>query len=135
MERLEDILGLIAWLTWRPFIKVHSTAQAALNDTFAKTDTPHPLNIESQLSPPLTEANLDAVTLPADSAIAGKLIRELALRTVTGASIVCIERQNTRSLNPGPDEEILAGNKVLLLGSQEQLTMAKQLLVTPASSE
>jgi CPA2 family monovalent cation:H+ antiporter-2 len=129
------IVGLIAWLTWRPFVKVHSTAQAALNDTFAKTDSPAPQNIGAQLFPLLDEANLDAVTVPADSTVAGKLIRELALRTVTGASIVCIERQNTRSLNPGPDEEILAGDKVLLLGSQEQLTMAKQLLVTPASSE
>jgi len=51
MERLEDILGLIAWLTWRPFIKVHSTAQAALNDTFAKTDTPHPLNAPDRGQP------------------------------------------------------------------------------------
>jgi CPA2 family monovalent cation:H+ antiporter-2 len=124
------IVGLIAWLKWRSFIKVHSTAQAALQDTFAKTNGPQPQNVALSLSPLLAEANLEAVAVPADSVVTGKFIHELALRTQTGASIVCIERQNTRMLNPGPDEEILAGDKVLLLGSHEQLTQAKQLLLT-----
>lgn len=130
---LLGIVGLIAWLMWRSFIKVHSTAQAALQDTFARSNAPHAEPIAPTFTPLLAEANLDPVAVPPDSAVAGKLIRELALRTQTGASIVCIERQNTRLLNPGPDEEIQAGDKVLLLGSAEQLALARQLLLAPLS--
>lgn len=129
------IVGLIAWLKWRSFIKVHSTAQAALQDTFANKDLHQPPEIVAPRPPVLPEANLDSVDVPADSAVAGKLIHELALRTQTGASIVCIERQNTRTINPGPDEEILAGDKVLLLGSHEQIAMAKQFLLTRPSKQ
>jgi len=124
------VVGLIAWLNWRSFIKVHSTAQAALRDTFAQSKTTPPPDLAPSLSPLLAEAGLDAVTLPADSVVIGKLIRELALRTATGASIVCIERQNTRTLNPGPDDELLSGDKVFLLGSQEQIVVAKEFLQT-----
>ncbi|MFT3867412.1 MAG: cation:proton antiporter [Nibricoccus sp.] len=127
------IVGLIAWLMWRSFIKVYSSAQAALRDTFEQTNTPHANPIATPIVPLLAEANLDSVAVPDDSAAAGKLIHELALRTKTGASIVCIERQNTRLLNPGPDEEIMSGDKVLLLGSHEQLTQAKKLLLSQQS--
>jgi hypothetical protein len=111
------------------------TPPYSLQDTFTKTNAQHPQNTTPQLSPLLAEANLDAVAVPADSVVAGKLIRELALRIATGAIIVCIECQNTRMLNPGPDEEILAGDKVMLLGSHEQLTMAKELLLTTLSEK
>lgn len=62
----------------------------------------------------------------------GQLIRELQLRTLTGASIVAIERNGQTMVNPGPDEEIAAGDKLLLLGDPDQLTAAAQLfLVSP----
>jgi CPA2 family monovalent cation:H+ antiporter-2 len=125
------VIGLIAALMWRPFIKVHSTAQAALQDTFAKSAVLPSPQAELPPAPLLSEANLESVPVPLNAAVAGKLIRELALRTQTGASVVCIERQNARLLNPGPDEEILVGDKVLLLGSPEQLTAAKQVLLNP----
>lgn len=124
------IVGLIAWLMWRSFIKVYSSAQSALHDTFALTNAPHPQPVAPPSVPLLAEANLDSVAVPEDSAVAGKLIHELALRTKTGASIVCIERQNARLLNPGPDEEIMRGDKILLLGSHEQLTLARKLLIS-----
>jgi len=129
------LVGLIAWLMWRSFIKVHSTAQAALQETFSKADEVQPPNAAQPLSPLLAEANLAPVDVAADSIVKGKLIRELALRTQTGASIVCIERQNTRMLNPGPDDEILAGDKVLLLGSIDQIAVAKKLFLTPQPSK
>jgi K+/H+ antiporter YhaU regulatory subunit KhtT len=56
------------------------------------------------------------------------LIRELQLRTLSGASIVGIDRNGDSVINPGPDEALRAGDQVLLLGSTEQLTSAKRLL-------
>ena len=73
----------------------------------------------------LKEADLESVTVSANSPAAGKLIRELQLRTVTGASIVGIERNGTSLINPGPDEEMHPGDQVLLLGNRQQLDAAR----------
>ena len=60
------------------------------------------------------------------------LIRELELRTKTGASIVAIERAGANNVNPGPDEELQVNDQVLLLGNPAQLEKArKHLLETP----
>jgi monovalent cation:H+ antiporter-2, CPA2 family len=67
------------------------------------------------------------VTIPAGALVAGKLIREIALRTATGASVVGIERHGANLINPGPDEELHAGDQVLLLGSRAQLDAARAL--------
>jgi CPA2 family monovalent cation:H+ antiporter-2 len=57
------------------------------------------------------------------------LIRELELRTKTGASIVAIERNGVNNVNPGPDEELLVNDQVLLLGSAAQLEKARKHLL------
>jgi len=67
---------------------------------------------------------LKTVVVGAGSPAAGKLIRELALRSRTGASIVGMERGGTNLINPGPDEELHAGDQVLLLGTPAQLAAA-----------
>ena len=76
----------------------------------------------------LREAELETIPLAAASACAGLLIRELQLRSETGASIVAIERAGQTLVNPGPDEELRADDKLLLLGSREQLARARQHL-------
>jgi CPA2 family monovalent cation:H+ antiporter-2 len=129
------ILGLIGWFLSRSFVKVYATAQDALRDTFSDAFAPRAEPVAPAVAPLLPEANLETVTIPEASAAEGKLIRELALRTKTGASIVCIERENTRLVNPGPDEEIVAGTVVLLLGSTDQIASAKQVLLTPRSGQ
>ena len=46
----------------------------------------------------------------------------------TGASVVGIQRQGSSIINPGPDEELLPKDQILLLGSPDQLEHGKQLL-------
>jgi CPA2 family monovalent cation:H+ antiporter-2 len=76
----------------------------------------------------LRGAELEPVLIAPGSPAAGKLIRELELRTRSGASAVAIEREGADVINPGPDEEILPGDKVLLLGNRAQLDAAQALL-------
>jgi CPA2 family monovalent cation:H+ antiporter-2 len=76
----------------------------------------------------LREANLETLNISANSAAAGKFIRELALRTSTGASIVGIQRNGERIINPGPDEELHPGDEILLLGTRAQLAAARTAL-------
>lgn len=124
------IVGLIAWLMWRSFIKVYSKAQVALHETFAQEPPEKP--IHSPILPSLLrEANLATVAITPSSPAIGKLIRELQIRTATGASIVGIERNGASILNPGPDEELLANDQLLLLGSRDQLEAGKAMLAAP----
>jgi CPA2 family monovalent cation:H+ antiporter-2 len=120
------IVSALTMLLWRFFIQVHARAQLALRETLTQPPvTPAP---EEPLPPILKEAKLETVEIAADSPAAGKLIRELELRTRTGASAVGIQRNEESIVNPGPDEEFRAGDKVLLLGRADQLTKARTLL-------
>jgi K+/H+ antiporter YhaU regulatory subunit KhtT len=42
--------------------------------------------------------------------------------------VVVIERDGKQIVNPGPDEELPGGARVLLLGSREQIEGARKLL-------
>ncbi|MFT3781925.1 MAG: cation:proton antiporter [Nibricoccus sp.] len=124
------LAALVAWLMSRSFVKVYSTAQAAIQETFttAETGSAHNEPPEPNTSPLLSPANLETITIPAHALASGKLIRELSLRSTTGATIVCIERGGTRLFNPSADEEVLAADKILLLGSAQQLSAATRHL-------
>jgi CPA2 family monovalent cation:H+ antiporter-2 len=121
------IVALVAWVLWRSFIRIYSKAQAALQETFAQPPPPRP-NHAPALPSLLSDADLATVAINPGSPVAGRLIRELELRTRTGASIVGIERAGARIINPGPDEELQSGDQVLLLGSVPQLNSAKSAL-------
>lgn len=133
------IIALVGWFLSRSFSRVYTTAQAALIETFAQTpDAKHshstpPMPVPAQPHQTLlADADLEAVTVEAKSPAVGRMIRELALRTKTGTSIVALERQGQRQINPGPDEELQAGDHVLLLGHPEQLASARGLFAKPA---
>lgn len=125
------LAGLISWLLRRSFVKVYSKAQFALQETLSQPPVPRPEAARAVLPPLLREADLMTVMIADDSPSVGKLIRELELRTKTGASIVGIERGGGSVINPSPDEEIQARDHILLLGNQAQLDAAqKQLTMT-----
>ena len=121
------LIGLLAWLLWRSFIKVYAKAQIALQETLAqKPTTAH--EATPRFPTLLHQAQVETVALSSKSGAVGKRIRELQLRTHSGASIVGIERDGQSMVNPGPDEELLSGDKLLLLGSSAQLKAAKVAL-------
>src|SRR5262245_27336325 len=122
------VVGIISWLLRRSFIKVYAKAQVALQETFAQPPAPRHPSAPAALTSLLREADLESVTVASGSPAVGKFIRELELRTRTGASIVAIERNGANIINPGPDEEIQSGDEILLLGTREQLNAAKAAL-------
>lgn len=129
------VVGLIAWLLWRSFIKVYSKGQVALRETFAHPPPPRPEST-TQVFRLLSHAQLRVFAVESASPAVGKLIRELQLRTRTGASVVGIERNGASIVNPGPDEEIRVEDKLLLLGSSDQLVQATDLFrLTPAEPD
>ncbi len=121
------IIAAAVVLLRRNFIRLHARAQAALADTLAHPPAPSH-ETAPELPALMRDAELALVTITAPSPAAGKMIGELALRTATGASIVGIERAGENIVNPGPDEELRAADRVLLLGSRAQLDAAQALL-------
>jgi CPA2 family monovalent cation:H+ antiporter-2 len=127
------VLIIIALLLRRTFIKVHTKAQSALQETLNEAPLPHHDPHAPALPSLLRDATLVTLTIPSGSPSAGKLIATLKLRTVSGASIVGIERDGESIINPGVSEEIRAGDSVLLLGSETQIEKARALLIPGAS--
>jgi CPA2 family monovalent cation:H+ antiporter-2 len=117
-----------AVLLRRSFTRLYSKAQFALQETLSQPPAAHREPSAHSLPAILREAQLRTVRVPEKAGAAGKLIGELALRTRTGASIVGIQRDEASLINPGPDEELRAGDDVLLLGNQGHLDSAQKLL-------
>lgn len=123
------VLGLFAALLmlrlWNHFIRVYGRAQVALEETLAQ---PHPDDEAVPAAPGLAELRLEAVALPPGCPADGRLIHEIALRGKTGASIVAIARGAEALVNPGPFEELRAGDTLYLLATPAQAAAAAALL-------
>lgn len=122
------LIATVAALLFRPIlVRIYSRAEIALHETLV--ELPRLRQEVTKIMPDLLhEAELDTVEIPKASKMAGLKLREIPLRQQTGASIVAIERGGQRVINPGPDEVLLAGDHVLLLGNTEQLPAACELL-------
>jgi CPA2 family monovalent cation:H+ antiporter-2 len=135
---LAIVVLIVSIVSWNRLIRVYARAQIALRETLSTEHAP-PLAVAAvaavpatPLPPMLRDALLETIPLAPESSAAGKLIRELQLRTRTGASIVGIERNGASVINPGPDDELLPGDRVLLLGTEPQLAAARLALAGPA---
>jgi CPA2 family monovalent cation:H+ antiporter-2 len=107
------------------FGRWYSRAKFSLLETWTQ---PPPIKASPKPMPALLgQAELEDVTIFHPDVV-GKLIRELALRRTTGASIVGIERGGQALVNPSPDEELQAGDRLLLIGDHPQLAAARDLL-------
>ncbi len=65
------------------------------------------------------------VTVPQNSALAGRRIAESGLRERTGASIIALGRDGHVAYHPGADAPLFPGDKVVLLGEDAQLAAAE----------
>jgi CPA2 family monovalent cation:H+ antiporter-2 len=127
------VIAGVAFLLWRSFIRVYSKVQYALEETLAQPPPSRAPEVPPALGGLLKQAELEQLELPAASFAVGQLIRQLALRTRTGASVVAIERPGATIVNPGPDEELAANDRLLLLGTRRQLDQARAYLAAPSS--
>lgn len=125
------IIALVTAFSWRFFIQIHAKGQAALQETLATPPEPAPA-VETPPEFLLRNAELERLVVTPLAPAAGKRIGELHLRAATGASIVAIEREDgSTQVNPGPDEELRPGDKLLLLGTKDQLAAARLALTQP----
>jgi len=127
------IVALVAFARWRTFIKLYAGAQVSLRESLmTPVDQEH---VEPPIPALLRHAVMEIVAIGEHAAVAGKLIREMDLRSSTGASIVGIERSGENIINPSADEEVKPGDRVLVIGTRAQVTAAAGILTaTPKPS-
>ncbi len=113
----------------------YTRAKFAVVETW--TQPPHePEHAEDRPIPALLrEARMEPFVLTPTSCASGKLIRELRLRSDTGASIVAVERDGTTTVNPDADFELRVGDTILLLGSPAQIALAQSHLARATTPE
>ncbi len=79
----------------------------------------------------LDDLLLEWYSIPPRSACIGKTIRDLQVRTATGASIVSIiEPDRVKRLNPEADTVLNEGATLILAGDRRTITKLKRLLET-----
>jgi monovalent cation:H+ antiporter-2, CPA2 family len=125
------VVAGVAFLLRRTLIRVYAKAQIALQETLSQPPLPCAHEPAAPLGGLLKAAEIERIGIAPTSPAVGKLIRQLALRRHTGASIVAIERSGATLVNPGPDEELAGHDQVLLLGTREQLDAARVFLAGP----
>jgi len=121
------LVTVVALFFRRMLVRIYSRAEMALNETLLELPTFH--ETQPKVLPEiLHEAELETMEIPVGSHFADQTLRDIPLRAQTGTSIVAIERGGQRMINPGPEEILLPGDRVLLLGHAEQLSGARELL-------
>jgi len=126
MLALAVVLVVVAWLQWRFLVRIYAKAQIALKETFEANELGQAEAEAADLPAGLLEAaHLDSVRLAKGSPVIDQRIGDLDLRSNTGVSIVGIERDGERIVNPGPEETLLEGDRLLLLGEDTKLPKAK----------
>ncbi len=91
--------------------------KSAHDQLFDLIRTNYPLSFETQ-----------DVVLPYEPCGVNKTIAELNLRSITGASIVGIYRDDGTIPNPSPETKLIPGDVIVLIGSQEQLKAGMQYM-------
>lgn len=124
-------LVLVAVLLRRRLVRIHTRFEVELLDQFKRAShraSSSAWSIGFAGSGGDWEVEIDEVTLPRDSIHAGKAIGALSVRKEFGCSVVGIDRQGYPMVNPGAETILYPHDKLLLLGTAEQVARAARFL-------
>jgi CPA2 family monovalent cation:H+ antiporter-2 len=125
------ILVTVGVVFRRRLIRMHSRLEIELRDEFRRASHAASSSawMPSLMSPtPDWGVELDEVVLPRESVFAGRTLGDLAMRRRLGCSVVGIDRQGFALVNPKADTRLFPRDKLLLMGTREQLTLATKEL-------
>lgn len=78
--------------------------------------------------------DISEIEISPRSAVCGKKIGELHVRSQTGATIIGVSRQNYVQYNPGVDTMIFPNDHLFLFGEETQIKSARDLLTEPRAA-
>lgn len=80
-------------------------------------------------------ASLSEFTLSAESELIGKTLKDAQIKEKYGVSIALIERGSKKILAPGRDTLLMTHDKLYLIGTEDQLTRAKDVIEPQQSNQ
>jgi hypothetical protein len=107
-------IAACGYLFWRTMDKFHDKLDKMISKIFDFSEK----EIESIKGD--REVGLEIVKVGNASPLIGKSILDARLRTLTGATILSIERGGKTIRNPSPLEKINAGDSILVMGTEEE---------------
>jgi CPA2 family monovalent cation:H+ antiporter-2 len=122
---------------WRRLVSLHSRLELDFREKMraaSVVSSTSGLPVSVLERPQEWDLQIDEVTLPFRTEHAGRCIADLGIRQRLGCSIMAIDRQGTLLTNPTATEKLFANDKLLLLGTAEQLAAAEQFLRGSGSS-
>lgn len=115
---------MIGFMGWTRFRHMGGDALERLRTVMTKENEVAPGNSVADL----LDIHTDRAQVGMKASICGHSLREINLRAITGASVIGIERKGQSFVNPKADSRLELGDTVLLLGDDEQIAQARNLL-------
>jgi CPA2 family monovalent cation:H+ antiporter-2 len=78
--------------------------------------------------------NATTIAIEAGSSAEGRTLKQLTLRGLTGATVIAIDRESADVIYPTGDEELRAGDALILTGTAEAVQAARDLIGAAAAS-
>lgn len=78
---------------------------------------------------------VDELVIPCDAEVVGKTLAELKFRQNFAVTVVGIRRGEERIISPGPQEQLMANDRLIVLGEREtveQMRLACPIGLVPA---
>ncbi len=77
------------------------------------------------------EFHVEELDVQSGSAVEGRTLRECGIRQESGASVLALEDQKVAmQVNPGADSRLKAGDRLVLVGTKDQVERAAKLLTS-----
>lgn len=74
------------------------------------------------------DIHISEFDISADSDFCGKKLKNLSVRTLSGANIVCIVRNGMHIFIPGGDESLYPGDRIVIAGSDAQIDAFQKMI-------
>lgn len=81
-----------------------------------------------ETKPEASSPDLEAVAVAENAPVVGRTLRDLALRTRVGATVVGWERGGKLSTSPSPDEPIQVGDVLLVIGPPDSVRSVQRMV-------
>mgnify|MGYP004651922987 CR=1 FL=1 len=81
------------------------------------------------------DLNIAEIDVPHDSAFAGKALKDLNIRNVTGANIVRIIRGGVNINIPGGNNRLYPGDRIIIAGTEADITLFQRMLETSIKTQ
>ena len=124
---------LLSVFFWKKLIRLNSYVESLFSESFKKQsqsigDERRKAVLDKALGRSPWNFKIQTVVVPKESEIVGKRISEINLRKETGVTIIALSRNRFVCYDPNPHFPIFPKDHLILLGEEDQLSLAKGIL-------